>query len=170
MAGYIHLLITLRPQELITELGAVELDKDGKPVGFLGPSQRANPGMGHHTAAQCPYLGCPGPHAVGPYRTDCPMCGKTKAMESGRGCRACGYKGFFEQPWDRPLRWRKLANVKEEPVTWLWPKYLAAGKLNLLIGDPDIGKSLFVCDVAARITSGKPWPDGAPPAPATSCC
>jgi len=50
-------------------------------------------------------------------------------------------------------------------VTWLWPKYIAAGKLNLLIGDPDIGKSLFVCDLAARLSTGKPWPDGAPAAP-----
>ena len=50
-------------------------------------------------------------------------------------------------------------------MTWLWPKYIAAGKLNLLVGDPDVGKSLFGCDVAARLTTGKPWPDGAPAAP-----
>jgi len=152
-----NLVITLSPEELIREFGAM--------VGVGPPEALLYPGMGHHTAAQCPYLGCPGPHAVGPYRTDCPMCKKEKTIEYGVACSACGYLWRAVHDPDAEVRYRLLADVIEQPVTWLWPKYLAAGKLNLLIGDPDIGKSLFVCDLAARLTTGKPWPDGAPAAP-----
>jgi hypothetical protein len=35
--------------------------------------------------------------------------------------------------------------VIEAEVWWLWPQCIAAGKLNLLVGDPDIGKSLSSC-------------------------
>jgi len=148
--------ITVRPEELVRELGA---------VGFGFPEALANPAMGHHTAAQCPYRDCPGPHAVGPYRTDCPMCGKKKTIEYGVPCSACRYLWPGVPDPDAEVRLLRLAEVMEQPVTWLWPKYIAAGKLTLLIGDPDIGKSLFVCDLVARLTTGKPWPDGAPAAP-----
>jgi hypothetical protein len=36
------------------------------------------------------------------------------------------------------------------------------GKLVLLDGDPDQGKSLLTLDWAARLTTGRPWPDGTP--------
>jgi hypothetical protein len=54
-----------------------------------------------------------------------------------------------------------------EPVRWLWPGRLALGKLALLDGDPDLGKSLLTLDLCARLTRGLPFPDGAPgPGPA----
>lgn len=56
----------------------------------------------------------------------------------------------------------RLADVRPESVSWLWPGRLAAGKLSLLVGDPGLGKSWITCDVAARASTGRPWPDGAP--------
>jgi hypothetical protein len=53
-----------------------------------------------------------------------------------------------------------LADVQPEPVTWIWPGRLAAGKLAVLIGDPGLGKSWISLDVAARLSRGLPWPDG----------
>ena len=53
----------------------------------------------------------------------------------------------------------KLADVKPEPVRWLWPGRIAIGKLTLLSGDPGLGKSLLTIDVAARASTGAPWPD-----------
>jgi len=52
-----------------------------------------------------------------------------------------------------------LADVHAEPVAWLWRGRLAKGKLSLLIGDPGYGKSMVTLDIAARVTTGSPWPD-----------
>ncbi len=52
-----------------------------------------------------------------------------------------------------------LADVKPEPVHWLWPGRIAIGKVTLLAGDPGLGKSLITLDMAARVTGGLPWPD-----------
>jgi hypothetical protein len=47
-------------------------------------------------------------------------------------------------------------------VRWLWPGRFACGKLTLLEGDPDVGKSTLLLDIAARVTTGRPMPDGYP--------
>jgi hypothetical protein len=52
-----------------------------------------------------------------------------------------------------------LADVQPEPVRWLWPGRIALGKLTLLCGDPGLGKSFVTLDLAARVSSGKCWPD-----------
>lgn len=54
---------------------------------------------------------------------------------------------------------RPLSQVKPERITWLWPGYLAAGKLHVIDGDPGLGKSTMTLDVAARVSTGKRWPD-----------
>jgi len=53
-----------------------------------------------------------------------------------------------------------LCDVIPEPVKWLWPGYLPAGKLVVLDGDPGLGKSTIALDLAARITRGHAMPDG----------
>lgn len=53
----------------------------------------------------------------------------------------------------------KLADVKAETITWLWPGRVASGKLTLLAGDPGLGKSLVSLDIAARVSTGTCWPD-----------
>ena len=53
-----------------------------------------------------------------------------------------------------------LADVDAEPIDWLWPGRIALGKLSLLCGDPGLGKSFVTLDMAARVTTGSPWPDG----------
>jgi hypothetical protein len=55
-----------------------------------------------------------------------------------------------------------LSDVDVVPVPWLWPGYLPLGSVVLLVGDPDLGKSLTAFDLAARVTTGKAWPDGVP--------
>jgi len=63
------------------------------------------------------------------------------------------------------LRMTRLSDVSPEAVEWLWPGYIPAGKLTLVVGDPGTGKSYMTLDLAARLTAGKPWPDGASAAP-----
>jgi len=53
-----------------------------------------------------------------------------------------------------------LSNIKSEQLNWLWEKRIPRGKLTMLDGDPGLGKSLLTLDLAARITTGKPMPDG----------
>ena len=53
-----------------------------------------------------------------------------------------------------------LADVRPEPIDWLWPGHIAAGKLTLIDGDPGVGKSLITLDLAARLTTGREFPDG----------
>lgn len=57
---------------------------------------------------------------------------------------------------------RTLADVPVERVAWLWPDYLPLGKLVVLDGDPSVGKSTATIDLAARVSTGDRWPDGAP--------
>jgi hypothetical protein len=63
---------------------------------------------------------------------------------------------------------KPLSELTPPSIEWLWPGYLAVGNLTIFDGDPGLGKSMVTLDLAARITTGRSWPDGAPgPAPAT---
>ena len=53
-----------------------------------------------------------------------------------------------------------LSLLTASNVDWLWRHWLALGKPALLDGDPEIGKSLVTLDLCARITTGRPFPDG----------
>jgi hypothetical protein len=53
----------------------------------------------------------------------------------------------------------RLADVKPEPLRWLWPGRIALGKLTMIAGDPGLGKSFLTLDIAARVSTGTPWPD-----------
>jgi len=56
---------------------------------------------------------------------------------------------------------RLLSDVEPEEVSWLWPSWLALGKLALVDGDPGLGKSAMTLDLAARVSAGTAFPDGA---------
>lgn len=53
-----------------------------------------------------------------------------------------------------------LASIEPEPVTWHWTGRLPAGKGVMIAGDPGVGKSMLLADIAARYTVGGEWPDG----------
>jgi hypothetical protein len=50
--------------------------------------------------------------------------------------------------------------VRRERVKWLWPGYIPLGKLTIIDGDPGVGKSSFTLDLAARVSTNRPMPDG----------
>jgi putative DNA primase/helicase len=52
------------------------------------------------------------------------------------------------------------SGIVMEPVLWLWPEWIAAGKLHVLAGAPSTGKTTLALSLAAVITSGGDWPDG----------
>jgi hypothetical protein len=53
-----------------------------------------------------------------------------------------------------------VSDVETERVAWLWQGWLAKGKLSVLDGDPGLGKSAVVLEIAARVSTGRPFPDG----------
>lgn len=52
----------------------------------------------------------------------------------------------------------RMSDVEPVRVDWLWPGRIPNGKLTILDGDPDRGKSLASVDLAARVTTGAPMP------------
>jgi hypothetical protein len=57
-----------------------------------------------------------------------------------------------------PLRFTNT--VEPERVRWLWPGYIPFGKVTVVDGDPGLGKSTILIDIAARISRGCPLPNG----------
>jgi putative DNA primase/helicase len=53
-----------------------------------------------------------------------------------------------------------MADVKPSSINWLWPNWIALGKVSVLAGDGGRGKSTILCDITARATTGNAWPDG----------
>ncbi|HXE23003.1 MAG TPA: AAA family ATPase [Rhodoferax sp.] len=52
------------------------------------------------------------------------------------------------------------ADLKPEPIAWLWKHWLALGKLHILAGAPGQGKTTIAIGLAATVTIGGHWPDG----------
>jgi putative DNA primase/helicase len=53
------------------------------------------------------------------------------------------------------------ADLRPEPISWLWKHWLALGKLHILAGAPGQGKTTLALSMAATVTIGGRWPDGA---------
>lgn len=68
-----------------------------------------------------------------------------------------------ELPPNAGLNTRRLSEVHSRPVEWLWEQRIPLGKLTLINGDPEIGKSWTVLDAIARITTGRAFPDSPNP-------
>jgi putative DNA primase/helicase len=52
-----------------------------------------------------------------------------------------------------------LADVEPVAIKWLWPGRIPLGRITLLVGRPGEGKSFLTTYMAARISTGSPWPD-----------
>src|SRR5262249_48348997 len=73
------------------------------------------------------------------------------------------------QPEGTPMPITPAHQVVAQSVFYLWPERLPQGKLIILDGDPDLGKSLLALDFCARLSTGRPFPDGRPgPGPANA--
>ena len=55
---------------------------------------------------------------------------------------------------------KRADTVTITPIDWLWPHWLARGKLHLIAGAPGTGKTTIALAVAAILTCGGLWPDG----------
>lgn len=71
-------------------------------------------------------------------------------------------KGPGAEPLDGGPVIVTASEVAPEQVRWWWRGRLALGKLTVVEGEPDVGKSSVLLDIAARVSTGRPMPDGAP--------
>jgi putative DNA primase/helicase len=63
--------------------------------------------------------------------------------------------------WDLDPVGVMLSAVEPEEVRWLWERRIPLGKLTVVDGNPGDGKSVLMTDLAARVSKGRGWPDGA---------
>jgi hypothetical protein len=59
-----------------------------------------------------------------------------------------------------------VAEVERGRVRWLWEGRIPLGKITVLDGDPGVGKSTVTLTIAAKVSTGSPFPDGSRPEPA----
>ena len=52
------------------------------------------------------------------------------------------------------------SSIAPEAISWIWPGWLAAGKLHVLAGMAGTGKTTIALAVAATLTASGRWPDG----------
>lgn len=55
---------------------------------------------------------------------------------------------------------RPLSDFEPEPVSWLWHHRIPYGKITILEGPPDVGKSHLTLELAALVSRGGRLPDG----------
>ena len=65
-------------------------------------------------------------------------------------------------PLPEPLEAIDLSQVRTRPIDWLWRGYIPLRKLTILDGDPGLGKSTILLDLASRGSIGGVAPTGEP--------
>jgi len=59
---------------------------------------------------------------------------------------------------EKILHVERFADITAERLEWVWEDRIPAGKLTVLAGNPDVGKSLVTIDIVARASTGQAWP------------
>lgn len=54
-----------------------------------------------------------------------------------------------------------FSDIEPRKVDWLWLNRFPMGRISVLAGPQGLGKTFIVCDMAAHVSTGKAWPDGA---------
>ena len=57
-------------------------------------------------------------------------------------------------------KWKTFAEIEPEELEWLWPEKLPLGANTIFAGDPSLGKTLILFDLAARGSVGADFLDG----------
>jgi hypothetical protein len=108
----------------------------------------------------CPLSGCPAP--AGNFKVY-----RNHQAEEAFQCDGCGHLGDLRDFMDLlfmsgGIEDIRASEVKIRPVEWEWHGRIPKGKLAMFDGDPDLGKSVVTMDIAARKSTGRPFPDNAP--------
>lgn len=89
-----------------------------------------------------------------------------QTIMSGRQAGAPIEKYVAQRPKSETLKsiWRadmtSAASIVPVPIRWLWPGWIARGKLTVLAGAGGSGKTTLAIGLIGILTSGGRWPDG----------
>jgi putative DNA primase/helicase len=56
---------------------------------------------------------------------------------------------------------QSAASITPQAIQWVWPGWIARGRIAILAGQPGAGKTTLALEFAAIISSGGRWPNGA---------
>lgn len=76
-----------------------------------------------------------------------------------RRLEAATGRNLLERPVGPAVALRAFDGIHAVPIRWLWPGWLARGKLHILAGAPGTGKTTAALSLAATVSSGGRWPD-----------
>ena len=82
------------------------------------------------------------------------------AQEEAKTAREKMKRGFGpdSSAGPRQLLGRSLDGVSMHAIEWLWIGWIPKGYITLVAGETGAGKSTVIADIAARVTTGAPWP------------
>ena len=79
---------------------------------------------------------------------------------AGTGVSLTTDRSMIQVEDTRIVKIRCASDIKPQPITWLWPGWVPAGKLTILAGAAGTGKTTLALGLAAVLTAGGAWPDG----------
>ena len=53
----------------------------------------------------------------------------------------------------------RASDIRPENVSWIWPGVVPVGRITGLAGYPGLGKSQVAINIAATVSTGRPWPE-----------
>jgi putative DNA primase/helicase len=84
--------------------------------------------------------------------------GVVRAFDAAEKIKLRARGNGAEKP-SKQIRITMGADIKPQAIDWLWPDWLAHGKLHVLAGRPGTLKTTAALSFAATITIGGQWPD-----------
>jgi hypothetical protein len=86
---------------------------------------------------------------------------KNFALQPGEVELYRGNVGKKEDKIVRQIVVKDAASIEMEEMTWVWQDRIPTGAITWCLGQPNNGKSLLTIELAACITTGRDFPDGA---------
>lgn len=78
-----------------------------------------------------------------------------EAIDRENGISYAGNGNGHNDALGRQLVLRKMAEVEPESVRWAWDRRVVLGMLNVVVGEPGLGKSTLIYDLAAKVSRGE---------------
>lgn len=58
------------------------------------------------------------------------------------------------------LEMTSFSNIKPIKIDFVWPGFIAIGKITILVGNPGLGKTMLAMLIASHVSKGHEWPGG----------